>query len=608
MRRLTREARVSLARLPAIGKVPQGPTYTARDLIPGDPARGVRLLRGELEIAGAVRHLGRNWEDPSWTEGVRAAIQGFGWLRDLAALGTSGARARARTLVADWLGFVAPDPTESDAPVLGERIASLLAHYDFYAASADEAFQHALMTHLMIQARVIVALLPLNALDCSALGAMRGLLAAAIAMPEHAGYLQRFLRYIDVTLERQILADGCLANRSPEAQFQAVRELTEMRIMFQTARLQAPESVLNALDRLAPVLRALRHGDGGLALFNGASEHHAGLLDTVLAQASRVRVVAGAMPNGGFLRVTAGRSLLLVDAGVPAPAGFDSTANAGTLSLEFSVGRQRIFCNCGASPLRGWSQMLRGTAAHSVMGIEDRSSSDFAPGGGLSRRPVHVTADHQTQGGAHWLDLSHDGYRASVGATYRRRLYLGADGTDLRGEEIVEGEKPVAMVLRFHLHPSVSVEFDPSEEEIVLRAGQGGAWRFVQDGGVLSVEDSVYFGGPAPVKTAQITITVRPLAGEPAPVEAQAEPTGPVGGEATDPVVVEGVASDPAVAPATPPGEASTPTARVPTDATAVRRPGARMTLRPVPQPGAEAARQVVRWVMTRIDTEDASS
>jgi len=577
MRRLTRDARVTLARLPAVGKVPIGPTFIARSLIPGDPGRGVRLLRDELEIAGARRTIGQEWDNPGWTSGVRGTVQGFTWMRDLAALGTAQARTRARALVSSWLAFVPHDPTTLDAPIIGERIASLLAHYDFYAASAEDSFRQALMTHLVIQARIIAALLPLHDLDWSALTAMRGLLAAAIAMPDHAGFLHRFTRYIDGTLDRLILPDGCLTTRSPEAQLQAIRELTEMRIMFQTAKLAAPHSIILALDRLTPVLRALRHGDGGLALFNGASEHSASRIDAILSQASQTRVAAGAMPNGGFTRIVSGRSVLIMDSGVPAPSGFDQGAHAGTLSLEFSVGRQRIFTNCGASPLRGWDQMLRQTAAHTVMTLENLSSADFAEAGGLSRRPVRVEATHQTQDGAHWLDASHDGYRASVGATYRRRLYLNAEGTDLRGEETIEGEKPVEGVLRFHLHPSVTLEFESSEEEIILRAGQGGAWRFVQEGGVLSVEESVYFGGARPTRTAQITITMRP----------------PAAGSDKSPEAAE--------------HETPPPAEEVAPDATLADRPNgpARMTLRPVPAEGPrEPVSQTVRWVMMRIDTD----
>ncbi len=50
---------VRMAKLPSLrmGRIPDGPTLPVRDLWPGDPARGARLLKGELEVGGAVLRL-----------------------------------------------------------------------------------------------------------------------------------------------------------------------------------------------------------------------------------------------------------------------------------------------------------------------------------------------------------------------------------------------------------------------------------------------------------------------------------------------------------------------------------------------------------------------
>lgn len=153
-----------------------------------------------------------------------------------------------------------------------------------------------------------------------------------------------------------------------------------------------------------------------------------------------------------------------------------------------------------------WEQALRATAAHTTMVLDDRSCVDFAANGGLSRRPVHVTATQQAQGGAHWLEMSHDGYRATLGATWHRRLYLGADGDELRGEEIVEGERTIPMALRFHLHPGIEAQISDERDEVLLHVDDM-IWRFRNDGGALSVEDSVYAAGGKLERTSQIVVT-----------------------------------------------------------------------------------------------------
>ena len=101
---------------------------------------------------------------------------------------------------------------------------------------------------------------------------------------------------------------------------------------------------------MAGALRALRHGDGGLALFNGTKEGLPSLIELVLSQAGRGGRGPSSLPDGGFQRLQAGRSVVIADCGAPPPPGADRHAHAGTLSMELSIGRDRMIVNCGAFP------------------------------------------------------------------------------------------------------------------------------------------------------------------------------------------------------------------------------------------------------------------
>ena len=194
----------------------------------------------------------------------------------------------------------------------------------------------------------------------------------------------------------------------------------------------------------------MRHGDGGLALFNGSKEETAALVELVLTQAGRGGRGPLALAEGGFSRMQAGRSVLLVDCGVPAPPGLDRFAHAGTLSMELSVGRDRLIVNCGAfiaGPAE-WHDAARATAAHSTLVIGDLNSSELKPEG-LGRRPTVVEVNRQEAAGAHWLDVSHDGWKKSFNALHRRRLYMAESGEDIRGEDLIEAPEPQPFTLRF---------------------------------------------------------------------------------------------------------------------------------------------------------------
>ena len=509
--RWVRDARRAIAWLPSfrMGRVPDAPALPVRDPWPGDPVRGARIVKGELELAGATRSLKPGtWSDTSGSAALRAGAHGFTWLRDLRALGTDAARLRARALVGEWIGSPSLDSLAHRPDVAGARVAAWLGHYDFFAASADDLFRQKLMARLVCDARNLAAGVPAEELDARGLTALKGLIAAAVALPDHAGFLTRALRFLPQEIGRQLLPDGCHAERSPAAHLAALQDLTEIRALLQAAQAQSPAALSSAIERMAPALRVLRHGDGGLALFNGSKEEDAALIDLVLTQIGRSGRAQASLPDGGFQRLQAGRSALIVDCGAPPPAGVDRYAHAGTLSLELSVGRERLIVNCGAMPTgsQKWRDATRATAAHSTLVIADLNSSELRPEG-LGRRPEKVEVQRHEANGAHWLEASHDGWKKAFGAIHRRRLYVAENGEDVRGEDSVEAPTPQSFTVRFHLHPAVTASLQQDGTTVLLRMPSGGGWRLRSDGARMTLEESIYVGGPEPRRSEQIVLT-----------------------------------------------------------------------------------------------------
>lgn len=496
----------------SLGRIPDAPALSVRDPWPGDASRGARILKGELELAGAIRSLDHSvWSDASTPEALRVLAHGFTWLRDLRALGTDGARSRARALVTEWIGNTGRDRLADRPDVAGARITAWLGQYDFFVASADDGFRASVMARLVADARLLGAGIPGDELDGRALTALKGMIAAAVALPSQSTSLTRAMRLLPQEITRQVLPDGCHAERSPAAQLMALQDLTEIRALLQAALAQPPAALSSAIERMAPALRALRHGDGGLVLFNGSREESAALVDLVLTQAGRGGRAPAGLTESGFQRLQAGRTVLMIDCGPPPPHGIDRLAHAGTLSMEVSVGRERMIVNCGAAPPSAgpWLDAARATAAHSTLVVADVNSSELRPGG-LGRVPITVDAQRQEANGAHWLEASHDGYRTVNGAVHHRRLYVAESGEDIRGEDSIEAEQPQAYVIRFHLHPTVVASMQQDSKSVVLRLPAGSVWSLRAKGVDMTLDSSVYLGAGEPRPTQQIVLTGTP--------------------------------------------------------------------------------------------------
>ena len=197
--------------------------------------------------------------------------------------------------------------------------------------------------------------------------------------------------------------------------------------------------------------------------------------------------------------------MVLVDAGRPPPPGLDSHAHAGTLSFELYHGKERVIVNCGAQPAEGeWLLAQRSTAAHSTIAVDDTNSSALMPDGhGLARPPSEVIARREEAEGNLWLETSHDGYLPNYGLLHHRRLYLSADGADLRGHDRLEGSGGKGFTLRFHLHPSVNASLAQDKQAVLLRLPSGAGFRLrsqvvaspgIAETGEVALGESIYLG------------------------------------------------------------------------------------------------------------------
>lgn len=499
------------------GRAPTALSAVPPDPWPGDAGDGSAILAGVFRFGGqaaaADAHGAPNWRAGSivWQD----ALHGFDWLRDLRAVGGDTARRRARALVLSWLDHNGSWNAQTWAPeVLGARIAAWIGLHDFYCASADDEFRAAVFDSLARQVKHLTRVVP-GALDGKALvTAAKGLVYGGFCLPEHERVGQDALKLLERELPRQILPDGGHVERCPSVQLRILRDLIDMRSVLRTARADVPEALQHAIDRMTPALRFFRHGDGGLALFNGGREEDAALVDTVLAQAdARGRPLKSA-PHTGFERLIAGRTMVLMDTGVPPVTGLDATAHAGTLSLEMSVGKERLIVNCGAHPVKTgpWRAALAGTAAHSTVVLAETNSSEVMEQGGLGRRPSHVGCERQENDGAVLVVATHNGYSRNFGYLHRRRVYLAENGEDLRGEDMLEPvigatPEPRPFTIRFHLHPAVQATLVQGGQ-VQLKLPSGAAWRLRASGATLELEESIYLGsGDEPRRTTQIAVS-----------------------------------------------------------------------------------------------------
>lgn len=477
----------------------------------GDAQRGRDMIGGVFRFGGQViARDSLSWEPlgakPEWLYDLHS----FEFLRDLRSVGGDRARRMAREMVASWLSQYAKlsGPT-ARADIIGVRLSSWISFHDFFCASADDLFRENYFTSLVRQAKHLQRILPGHLTGIPLMRALKGLAYSGITLEDGEDRLDTAFRLILREIREQILPDGCHASRSPQATFEFLQILVELRTAMTAARIPLPEAVQGAIDRLVPAVRFFRHGCGAFAQFNGGQEGNANICDATLMHSGARGKALKTLPHGGYDKIYQGRAQILLDIGQPQADGrHNDRAHAGLLSFEYSYGKDRVFVNCGSSPFAGtWRDMLRTTAAHSALVVDCRNAFHVDGKGNLGEK-IDITHRKSDDGRVALLETSHTAYRSRFGLTHRRRLCLQDNGDVLSGEDTIEGRAGVPYTLRFHLHPNIQASLVQEGDEILLRARSGTGWRFAAEGAKLALEDSVHMAvGEAPRRSLQIVIS-----------------------------------------------------------------------------------------------------
>ena len=511
-----------LYRLALSGAVPEAPIARPVDILPGDPARGAQLVDGQFSFAGEeVRAPGASiWQSPGGGPAWQDEFESFSWLRDLRASANAPARSRARELVESWFArHRDPDPRTWRPDRMGQRLTAWLTQAEFLLKDAEAEFTRTFMSGLARQARHLANTVGRAPDGARKLAAIRGLIDSGLCLPQGEKRAEQGLRLLDAELGRQVLNDGGHIERCPTTQLRVLRDLVELRQTLLALHRAPSAALLGTIDSMAPLLRSFRHGDGHLALFHGGVEEESWLIDLVLTQSEAKGRPLAAAPHSGFQWIQAGRALVLADVGAPPVAG--GRGHAGTLSFEMSLGKERLIVNCGAYLGRNgeWREAMRATAAHSTLAVDERNSAELIEGGGIGRGPRQVSAERKEAEGNAWIEASHDGYLPTAGVVHHRRLYVDAEGTDLRGEDRLvrgggRGKGEHRFAVRFHLHPDVQSSLVKDGSAVLLRLKSGAGWQMCAAGGRLSLTESVYLGVPGQRRRTEQIVVDGPIEGD----------------------------------------------------------------------------------------------
>jgi len=500
-----------------------------RDHVQGDRQRGEALLLGKLIAGSEAIPLFEGDFGPS---GKGAGLlQGFSWLRDLAAAASreKGA-ALAEAVVGKWLLAHGTKVDEAWAPDFwGERILFWAAYAPYILSSGDGGYRSALLNTLARGARHLDSSAEKAPAGLKRVTAWCGVIAAGLLLQGGVSRVARGEAGLGRALASAQFDDGGLISRSPMEQALLVDRLGLLRSCYFAAKQTIPDSLEAAAAAALAALHGVTMGDGALSSWQGCGPGEAQRLNALIEGCGlRARPLRHAR-GWGYQRMSALGTVVVIDAAPPPSQKAAAQGSASTLAFELSDGSQRLVVNCGgAGPLptqlsEDLLQALRTTAAHSTLVLDDTNSTNILPDGSLSRGVEDVAIERSEDNDASRLTASHGGYVRAFGLVHKRSLMLGNDGKELRGADqlVAQGRKKIkeaaGYAVRFHLAPGIEATPTADGMGAILRSKGAPPWNFRCRGGMLTTEESLWIDGRGQaVPTVQLVIVgeVSSLGGE----------------------------------------------------------------------------------------------
>jgi uncharacterized heparinase superfamily protein len=308
-------------------------------------------------------------------------------------------------------------------------------------------------------------------------------------------------------------------SRNPQEQMLLVDRLGLVRAAYFAAKQSQPEALENAASAALAALHGVTMGDNALSSWQGGNPGDPARL-AALVEGCGLRARPLRQARGwGYQRLSALGTIIVLDAAPPPPAKLAATGSASTLALEMSDGAQRLVINCGGPGMVPTAlpnelvQALRSTAAHSTLVLDDTNSTAILPDGSLGKGVTDVEIARSEDNDCSRIEASHDGYVKGFGLVHQRRLSLGNDGKEVRGEDRLSprGRKKIResapYAIRFHLAPGVEATVTADGMGAILRSSGAPPWNFRCRGAMLQVEESLFINGRGqPVPALQLVV------------------------------------------------------------------------------------------------------
>ena len=492
-----------------------------------------KICQGEFFIFGNTLQLEDKviWEHSLKNIENYEDLHGFTWLDDLAARGDNAAIEIAQKWIFSWIEKYGSGSGAGWTPNLtGKRLIRLIHHEEKILHELPEKKISTYFRFIYKQANFLSKRFYKTHEINMNFEAIVGLIYCGLYVEGFDSFITVATEYLSRECRDKIDEDGGIVSRNPEELLEIFTCLVWVAHGLHDANWTPSQAHIDAINRIAPTLRHLRHMNGDLCRFNGSLGKYSGELDRYLFLSGNKKKTTKILKMG-YARLEGGRTSIIQDAG-RLPNLFQSNlAHASVLGFELTHGRQPLIVNCGSGANfgRDWWKAGRATQSHSTFCIKGQSSAkltrslsynskltDF-----LSQGPTEVVTNKSKVTGGTELTVSHDAFSTKFSVNLERKLELSDNGEILIGNDQIDllstkdrskkiSSDDLEYEVRFQFHPEVTVQI-LDNDVVKVNSKYAGAWILEALNLTPSIQPSYYFsdGNASPIPTKQVVFSTK---------------------------------------------------------------------------------------------------
>lgn len=441
------------------------------DMWPGNATFGEKFLCGQFEFSGKIFNFSEFMNilaSPDMQDSqTLIQIHSFEWLRDLRCISDNVSRRLARQLIDQWIQHNSTwnsqlgSSAAYDPHLIGLRLSNWVSCFDFFGASADENFIQDLTKSLSLQYSILQSEYKSIADPFRKSVALKGLILTCAALQKKD--LAKLLIQYEQAIIQQLYPDGGHISRDPVVHLFVLKELIDVRTLLRQNAMEEPSFLQLFIQKMVPILRLFRHGDGKLSDFSSLKRRMVPMrenpsqafIDMILSIADVKGRPPLKAPDMGFERLQTKSGQILINT-KPYIEKMDRFFGPGTgvLNFEWSLGKNRHIRMADVvmqtSPNQ-WVQLSGAKDIPQVMKI-DRQTKDGQ---------CLFEGDFESV-----ISLQKNNPQKTIIFNHQRSLYLGGEKGDLRGADRFLLTHDALCAIRFIFNADVDISILQSQEQM----------------------------------------------------------------------------------------------------------------------------------------------